>query len=217
MHFRRFFLAGLATLLPLAFTVFLFWFLVTRFGGFFAVGLRLIPGARHLPPMLLTLGGFVVLVLFIWLVGFLASGILGKWTVERIDYLVRQLPFVKGVYSSARQLTDAVFVDRKSLKRAVLAEYPRRGLYAIGFVTYEEPILLGRRRRARLVFFPTAPNPTTGWLAVVPEKEIRDLELSVDDALKLVVSGGVLTGHDLKSLVAASRRPGRPRPGSRFS
>jgi len=189
---RRYLLTGIATILPIGATVFIFWFLITRFGAI----LRPLV-ARHvwlasLPGWLTTLVAFVFLLVIITAVGALASGIIGRWVVGRIDLLFHKLPVVKGIYGSARQLTEAVFVRRSSLRKTVVAEYPRRGILAVGFLTSDEELLLKDGRRAVFVFFPTAPNPTSGWLAIIPQEDITETAMSIDEGLKLVVSGGVV-------------------------
>ncbi|MEO0050152.1 MAG: DUF502 domain-containing protein, partial [candidate division WOR-3 bacterium] len=117
-----------------------------------------------------------------------------------LDRLMQQLPLVRSIYTSARQLTEAVFIKRSSLRKTVIVQYPRKGMFAIGFITSEEPLELADHRKAYLVFFPTAPNPTSGWLAIVPEEDITETSLSIEDGLKFVVSGGLVRASDLPPL-----------------
>ena len=111
------------------------------------------------------------------------------------------MPIVKSIYSSARQLTDAVFVSRSSLRKTVIAEYPRMGMFAVGFLTSDEKITLADGRKAFFVFFPTTPNPTSGWLALIPEAEVIETAMSIEDGLKLVVSGGVIKPADIGTFI----------------
>lgn len=193
---RRYFISGLATILPVGFTVFVFWFLVSRLGSIFQPLLRHGFLAR-LPDWLLTLSGFGLVLLLILAVGALASGLAGRWFLSRIDTLLRRLPFVRSIYGSAREMTEAVFVKRSSLRRTVLAEYPRPGIYAVGFLTSDEQFELRNGKKAVFVFFPTAPNPTSGWLALVPIEDILETDLSIDEGLRLVVSGGVIRPENM--------------------
>jgi len=193
---RRHFLTGLAALLPLGLTVFFVWFLVANLGRILRPLLVLAPWIQHLPGWLVTVVGFAVLVLFTILVGALTSSIVGRTLVGWLDRLVQRLPLAKEVYGSARQLTDAVFVRRSSLRKTVLAEYPRPGIYAVGFLTSEERVVLPDGRPALMVFFPTSPNPTSGWLALIPEDDVRETKMSIEEGLKFVVSGGLVRPAD---------------------
>ena len=93
-----------------------------------------------------TLTGFVLFILIVLLTGWIASGLIGKLTLGWIDKILQRVPFVKSIYGSARQLTDAVFVSRSSLRRTIIAEYPRVGMFAIGFLTSDDRIALADGR-----------------------------------------------------------------------
>jgi uncharacterized membrane protein len=190
---RHYFITGVATLLPLSVTVFVFWFIIVRLGNLFLPVFRMHPWlARHVPDWGATLSGFVLFLLIVLLTGWIASGIIGKLTLGWLDKILQRVPIVKSIYGSARQLTNAVFVDRSSLRRTVIAEYPRHGLFAVGFLTSDDRVKLADGRNAFFVFFPTTPNPTSGWLALIPEADVTETTMSIEEGLKLVVSGGVL-------------------------
>jgi len=189
---RRYFVTGLATLLPIGFTAFVFWFLISRLGSLTRPLLTHHAWLSRMPPWALTLIGFVLVLIVILAIGALASGIGGRWLVGRFDRLMRKVPLVKGIYGSARELTEAVFVKKSSLRKTVIAEYPRHGLLAVGFLTTDERIELKDGRKAVFVYFPTTPNPTSGWLALIPEEDITETGMSTDEGLRLVVSGGVV-------------------------
>ena len=194
---RHYFITGVATLLPLSVTVFIFWFIIVRLGNLFHPLFRVHPWLARLPGWVATLAGFVLFVVLILLTGWIASGLIGKLSLGWLDKILQRVPIVKSIYSSARQLTDAVFVSRSSLRKTVLAEYPRMGMFAVGFLTSDEKITLADGRKAFFVFFPTTPNPTSGWLALIPEAEITETAMSIEDGLKLVVSGGVIKPADI--------------------
>ena len=199
---RHYFLTGVATLLPLSVTVFVFWFIIVRLGNLFHPLFKFHPWlARHVPEWGATLTGFVLFILIVLLTGWIASGLIGKLTLGWLDAILRRVPFVKSIYGSARQFTDAVFVERSSLRQTVIAEYPRVGMLAVGFLTSDERIALADGRRALFVFFPTTPNPTTGWLALIPEAEVTETAMSIEDGLKLVVSGGVIRPADIGTFI----------------
>ncbi len=189
---RKYFLTGVATILPIGLTIFVFWFLITRLGRIFEPLLEQHVWLRQLPEWLSTLVGFALVLIVVLAVGALASGLIGRWFLGLLDRLFRRLPFVKGVYTSASQFADAVFVKKGSFARTIIAEYPRHGILAIGFLTADEPVLLKDGRKAVFVYFPTTPNPTSGWLALVPEAEITETDMPPEAGLKLVVSGGVV-------------------------
>ncbi len=179
-------------MLPLSVTVFIFWFIIVRLGSLFHPLFKLHPWLERLPEWVSVLVGFVFFLLIVLGVGALASGIIGRLVLGWLDKLMSRTPIVKTIYSSARQLTDAVFVNRSSLRKTVIAQYPRQGMFAVGFLTSDDRITLADGRKALFVFFPTTPNPTSGWLALIPETEVTETAMSIEEGLKLVVSGGVI-------------------------
>ncbi|MEO0078289.1 MAG: DUF502 domain-containing protein [candidate division WOR-3 bacterium] len=189
---RNYFITGLAALLPISLTVVIFWFIVTHLGNILGPLLRNHVWLRQLPSWVASVLGFVLLLIAVVVLGAVASGLLGRWVLAQLDRLLRLIPVVKEVYTSARQLTDAVFVQRSSLRKTVIAEYPRPGLFAIGFITSDVPATLPDGRPALYVFFPTTPNPTSGWLALIPTEDIHDTDMTIEQGLKLVMSGGVI-------------------------
>jgi uncharacterized membrane protein len=204
-NLRNYFIAGLAALMPISLTVFVVWFIVTRLGSLFRPLLALHPWLARLPGWVATLGGFVFLMIVILAIGALGSGLLGRVVLGWIDRVMVHVPVVKELYASARQFTDAVFVKRSSLRRTVVAEYPRPGFFAVGFITSDERVTLADGRVAVFVFFPTTPNPTSGWLALIPEADVTSTEMSIEDGLKLIVSGGVIRPQDLSRLKLSGR------------
>jgi len=187
--FRRYFLTGILAILPLGITA---WVLVkvfltvdhtvrpwlTRWIGFEIPGL-----------------GFVATILFVLLVGVFASNIIGRTVIGRMEMLFARVPLVSRIYVAVKQIGEGVIGNRNLFERVILFEYPRRGTWAIGFVTSEHRgTLEGRTGSAVMhVFVPTTPNPTSGFLLFVPAQDIIDLDISVEDGLKLVISGGAVT------------------------
>jgi len=198
---RHYFLTGIATLLPVSVTVFVFWFIIVRLGNLFHPLFRIHPWLEHLPDWVATLAGFVLFLIIVLLAGWIATGLIGKLTLGWLDKILRRMPIVKSIYTSARQLTDAVFVNRSSLRKTVIAEYPRHGMFAVGFLTSDDRIALADGRKALFVFFPTTPNPTSGWLALIPEADVTETAMSIEDGLKLVVSGGVIKPADIGTFI----------------
>lgn len=200
-NLRHYFLTGVATLLPLSVTVFIFWFIVVRLGNLFHPLFQVHPWLSRLPGWGATLAGFMLFVLLVLITGWIATGLIGRLTLGWLDKILSRVPIVKTIYSSARQLTDAVFVDRSSLRKTVIAEYPRQGMFAVGFLTSDDRVTLADGRKALFVFFPTAPNPTSGWLALIPEADVTETTMSIEEGLKLVVSGGVIKPSNIGSCV----------------
>ncbi|MEO0070727.1 MAG: DUF502 domain-containing protein [candidate division WOR-3 bacterium] len=189
---RRYFLTGLATILPLGLTLFFLWFIVASLGRILRPLILYTPVLEKLPPVVVTVLSFLLLLVIITLIGAITSGFIGRRILSGVDQFFQRLPLARSVYTSARQLTDAVFVKRSSLRRTVIVEYPRKGLFAVGFLTSETPVQLPDARRGYPVFFPTAPNPTSGWLAIVPDEDITQTSLNIEEGLKFVVSGGLV-------------------------
>jgi uncharacterized membrane protein len=189
---RHYFITGVATMLPLSVTVFVFWFIIVRLGNLFHPLFRLHPWLERVPGWGATLAGFVFFLIIVLVAGAVASGILGRLVLGWLDKLMRHLPIVKIIYTSARQFTDAVLVSRDTFRKTVIVEYPRLGLFAIGFLTSEERIPLADGRKALFVFIPTTPTPTSGWLALIPEDEVIGTSMTIEAGLKLIVSGGVI-------------------------
>jgi uncharacterized membrane protein len=198
-NLRRYFLAGLVSLLPLGVTLFVIYFLVNTLGPIFGSFIHLLPAMRHLPQAAYSAIGFILLVILVLVIGRLATGFAGTWLLTRTSDFFGRLPLLRTVYGTARQLTDAVLVDRKSLKKVIALEYPRRGMYSIGFLMSETPVTFVGGKKCVFVFLPVTPTPTSGQVHLVPVEEILETSLGVDEALKIFVSGGALMPESQKN------------------
>ncbi len=195
---RRTFFAGLAVIVPL----FVAWFTViyiVRKVDSFVIPLVIdglvkagVPHRYiHAPPG----AGLVVTVVFIFLVGVFATNFFGKRLVSFWEYVMEHIPGVRVIHSAARQLVLSVAdsADTERFTKVVMVEYPRKGIYSLGFVTNE---VRGRVSEDEgtwyTVFIPTSPNPTSGMMIVVPGREVVPLSLSVEEGIRVVVSGGVI-------------------------
>ena len=193
-------IAGLLVVIPLATTI----WLGTTVSRFVLAFLTSIPKQFNpfntLNPLLqelINLGvGLLVPRLGILLIGLMARNIVGRWLLEFGEGTLLRIPLAGSVYKTLKQLLETFLRDNSSrFRRVVLVEYPREGLYALGFVTG----VLGAAIQADFeqtmlsVFIPTAPNPTTGWYAVVPERSVRDVDLSVEDAFRTIISAGIVS------------------------
>jgi uncharacterized membrane protein len=203
-HVRQRFLTGLVLLLPLFITVWLIGVvfnlvngtitpLVERLLRLAEVPLFDHPGfAQVMTPVI----GLIISLSLIYLVGLLSTNLFGARLLRALDRLMLRIPAVRAVYGGTKQLMEALSPQgRRSFSQVVLVEYPRKGVYTLGFVTREIPAAPDTGSPAEpmaAVFLPTTPNPTSGWLAVLPRREIQTLPISVEDGVKIIVSGGIV-------------------------
>lgn len=184
------FFAGLVIFVPLSLTIYFFLFLYRL------ISQTLFPLLIHqewieLPPGWIRLLSFILTVILIWSLGLIASNMIGQRFLSAFEKGIHQIPFFRGLYVAIQKVTEAFFGANAMYQAVVLVEYPRKGVYAFGFVTshvagrpfhLEEPYLC--------VFVPTVPNPTSGMLLYVPESETISLALSIEEAVKILVSHG---------------------------
>ena len=191
---RRYLLTGLFIWVPLGVTIFIF----QLFIGFMDQLIYLFPRAWQ--PLQLV--GFnipgigVVLALVILLItGFLGSNYLGRWLLGLGAELLEHIPLVRSVYSAAKQISDTMFTNKgKSFSKVVMIRYPQQDTWSLAFQTSESLGEVNAKMPGHMVsvFVPTTPNPTSGFLLMVPQQDMIELEMSVDDALKMILSLGVI-------------------------
>ncbi|MFN7900312.1 MAG: DUF502 domain-containing protein [Synechococcaceae cyanobacterium] len=215
-------IAGLLVVIPLATTI----WLATTVSRFVLAFLTTIPKQFNpfntLNPLLqelINLGvGLLVPLLGILLIGLMARNIVGRWLLEFGEGTLLRIPLAGSVYKTLKQLLETFLRDNsRRFRRVVLVEYPREGLFAVGFVTgvLSSAVQADFSETMLSVFIPTAPNPTTGWYAVVPERSVRDIDLSVEDAFRTIISAGIVNPDDrtppssrsFSSLLAQLRTP----------
>ncbi|MFQ5906380.1 MAG: DUF502 domain-containing protein [bacterium] len=185
---------GLVAILPVGLTIFVCWFLVTKFGSLLARLFARIPYLRELPEIAVGIIGFVAMFVIIYLVGVLTTSIMGRWIVRLGEIVLTKVPLVRAVYTSSKQLVETLFVNRSAFRRVVMVEFPKKGTYTLGFVTTEDAwAVKPTQARALPVFVPTTPNPTSGYLLLVPEEELIQTDLSVEWAMKIIISGGIVS------------------------
>ena len=194
---RASFLTGLVVILPFALTLWLVWSVVGWIDGFV---LPLVP-PQFRPERYIGINlrgiGVIFLLLFILLVGWVARGVIGRAVIMQGEALVDRMPIVRTIYGGAKQIAETVFAqDNSSFEKACLVEYPRRGIWAIAFVSTTVKGEIAARDPAGeamlSVFLPTTPNPTSGFLLFVPVSDVVTLDMSVEDAAKLVISAGLV-------------------------
>lgn len=208
---RANFLTGLIVLVPIALTLYLFW---TFVGWIDSWVLPFVPHAYQ-PDALFrkyigedtTISirgvGVVVFFLFTIFIGWIAKGFIGRSFLAWAEGLVNRMPVVRSVYGGLKQIAETVFSQKEnSFEKACLVEYPRKGIWAVAFISTtakgEIDKTIPRDETMVSVFLPTTPNPTSGFLLFVPVSDIIELEMSVEDAAKLVISAGLVypNGND---------------------
>ncbi|KOP28154.1 hypothetical protein AMR41_01755 [Hapalosiphon sp. MRB220] len=192
-------IAGLLVVIPLATTI---WLTIT-IASWVINFLTRIPNKLNpfdgLHPILVSvlnlLVGLMVPLLSILLIGLMARNIVGRWLLDFGERVLQAIPLAGQVYKTLKQLLETILKDTNSkFRRVILVEYPRQGIWAIAFVTgmVSNDIQAHMSRPMLSIFIPTTPNPTTGWYAVVPEDEVVNLSMSIEDAFKIIVSGGIV-------------------------
>jgi uncharacterized membrane protein len=206
-HFvRRTFLTGLLILLPLFITYVLIAFLFNLFTGVGApivAGFLRIIGANSLAYPLVPFVNLLLSLAVIFLLGLVGTNILGRQMLDRFESLLLRVPLVKTIYSSAKQVVETFQGPGRSFQRVVMIQYPRQGIWSIGFVASErtDTLNLVPGNKVLNVFVPTTPNPTSGYLVIVSPRDVIDVDFTIEEAFKFIISGGIV-GKDLAAPVA---------------
>ena len=195
---RNYFFTGLVICAPLAITVYLTWTLIEWVDGWVKPYLPDIYNPDAYLPFTIPGFGVLVALVVITLVGFLTANLIGKSIVSYGESLLSRMPLVRNIYSALKQIFETVFrEDSDSFQSVVLVEYPRRDIWALAFVATDtlgevQAKLDDPAGKTVSVFLPTTPNPTSGFLLFVPVEDIIPLEMSVEEAAKLVISAGLV-------------------------
>jgi uncharacterized membrane protein len=211
---KKYLIAGLLVWLPLAVTI---WVLRWLLGALDGLSSWLLSLSQMVLPQVMDAGierlrgvpglGIVGLLLGVMLTGVFATNFVGVWWVRQWDALVQRIPIVKSIYSSVKQVSDTLFSSSgNAFREAVLVEYPRAGSWTIAFVTGRPAVeasehLVGEHVS---VYVPTTPNPTSGFFLIVPRAEVHTLRMSVDEALKYIISMGVVVPPRAHAELAAA-------------
>jgi uncharacterized membrane protein len=193
--FKQSFVAGIALVAPLVVTLVAFRFLFGWLRGVLDPIIRE-TGLAELTAnvaVLAEIGAAVILFLLIALLGYLAQRSAGAWTFGVIDRIIGLIPMVSVIYSSVRQVSDALMNQTTRYDTVVLLEYPRDGIYTLGFVTSESPNAVQEAigGGAYNVYMPNSPNPTQGKFALVPEERVQEIDMSVGRSIRLLVTTGI--------------------------
>jgi uncharacterized membrane protein len=199
---KKYLIAGLLVWLPLAITIWVLHAVLGLLDGVFAwllsASQALLPAAAHSPlEMLKQIPGLgvIVMVVGLLLTGMFATNIVGQWWLRQGSRLLNQIPIVKSIYSSVKQVSDTLFSSSgNAFREAVLVQYPRQGSWTIAFVTGRPGGEAGEHLSGDYLslYVPTTPNPTSGFFLMVPRADVVALAMSVDEALKYIISMGVV-------------------------
>jgi uncharacterized membrane protein len=179
-------LAGILVIVPIAATLLIFKWLFDSVDGILEPAVEAVFG-RPIAGI-----GFAIIIVLIYLAGLIASNFIGKKMIERGEAFLKEVPMVREIYSTLKQILQSVIMPHKGgFKEVVLVEFPRPGMKTIGFVTNRVKDTSGQKLVN--VYIPTTPNPTSGYLEIIPEADVISLDMPVDDAIKMVVSGGMIS------------------------
>jgi uncharacterized membrane protein len=191
---KNIFLTGFAVVIPIGVTVYILFFIISIMDSVLAVmPERLHPDRLlgfHIPGL-----GVIVTLILIFLVGLIARSWFGHRIVGAWEKLLSRIPFVRSIYQATKQLVNTLFRgEARHFRKVVLLEFPRKGIYTVAFVTGEARGEPGNRTGKTYinVFVPTAPNPTSGYYLMVPEDDVIPTDMTVEEAFKLVISGGLV-------------------------
>jgi uncharacterized membrane protein len=191
---RNYFITGIVVLVPIGITLYL-----TKF--FISVSSKLIPNEinpnSYLPFSIPGLE-IVLAIIFITLIGYSSLSFIGKKILQLFNDLLKKIPILRTIYSAMGQMAETLAPKRKSKKSVVLIEYPRKGSWAVGFATKDNKGEISKKTNQNLVnvFVPTTPNPTSGFLLMLPKDELIYLDMSFEEASKFIVSAGTSTPNN---------------------
>ena len=220
---RAYFLTGLVVIAPVGLTIWLIWTVVGWIDGFVLPLVpdtfkpdKLIQDLLGLPPevQINVRGiGVVIFLLFTVMIGWMAKGLIWRSLIRFAESLVERTPGVRSIYSGIKQISETVFAQSdRNFEKACLIEYPRRGIWAIGFISTSTKGEVAEKANTPSgmvsVFVPTTPNPTSGFLLFFPQDDVIELEMTIEDAAKLVISAGLVypNGKDAKEALETQAR-----------
>jgi uncharacterized membrane protein len=199
---KKYILTGLLVWLPLAITI---WVLMNVVGALDGVFATLVIAAQTVLPESLRASlqslreipglSVIIVVAALWLTGVAVTNMAGQWLVNQSNRMFSNIPIVKSIYSSVKQVSDTLFSSSgQAFRQAVLVQYPRAGSYTIAFVTGKPAGEVAQHLPADMLtlYVPTTPNPTSGFMLMVPRADVYELHMSVDEALKYIISMGVV-------------------------
>jgi len=191
---RNYFITGVVVLIPIGFTLYLSKILI-------GLSSKIIPenlNPNSYLPYAIPGIEIIISIILITIVGGLSLSFLGKRLLRLIDDLFKKIPFLRTIYSAILQMTESFSNKNNDKKSVVLVEYPRKGVWAVGFATKENKGIMSEKTNRKLIniFIPTTPNPTSGFLIMFPIDEVIYLNMSFEEASKFIVSAGTSSGKN---------------------
>ncbi|MFZ5469817.1 MAG: DUF502 domain-containing protein [Myxococcota bacterium] len=186
-HLRKTMLAGLVFSVPLVVTA---WVLVTLFNTVDEwLGPALAKATGWEVPGL----GVLVTIALVYALGLFAQNVAGQRLIHLWDSLVTRVPLVRGVYKATKEVSQAFGREQRPFRAVVAAEFPRKGIWTLGFVTADAPAGVAVPKGSVFVFIPTTPNPTSGWLILLPQEELLTTPYSVEEGMRIIISAGIVS------------------------
>ena len=196
---RAYFITGILVVAPVSITLYLAWIFI----GFVDNRITPLIPVKYNPetylPFALPGLGLLILVVTLILVGAATAGFIGRLWARVSEQILGRMPVIRNIYGAVKQILETVLAQQsKAFREAVLVEYPRRGIWAIAFITgrTEGEVQNITEEECINIFLPTTPNPTSGFLLFVPKKDLVHLNMNVEEAIKMVISGGIVTPPD---------------------
>jgi uncharacterized membrane protein len=191
---RNYFITGVVVLIPIGFTLYLSKFLIS-------LSSKILPeniNPNSYLPIAIPGMEIIITIIFITIVGGLSLSFIGKRILKLIDDLFKRIPFLRTIYSAILQMTETFSKKDDDKKSVVLVEYPRKGVWAVGFATKENKGVMAQKTNKKLIniFIPTTPNPTSGFLLMFPMDDVIYLNMSFEEASKFIVSAGTSNGKN---------------------
>ena len=193
VRLRDIFLTGLFVFIPIAITIWIVVWLLAFVNNLVLPILRYIMPIPNIPGI-----GLLITLVLIFIIGLIAQNYFGKKVISLWDSIINRIPIVRSIYLAVKQLMENLFNQKGKgkFKETVLVEFPRKGMYSIGFIANKTEV---DGEIYYLVYVPTAPNPTSGYTVFVKEDDVIHTDMSVEDATKIILSGGIVSRDNIKS------------------
>lgn len=197
---RRYFLTGLVVAAPIGITIYIGWWFITFVDDHIKPLIPTVYNPENYLPFSIPGLGLVAVIIFLIILGALTANLFGRALIRFGERIVDRMPVVRSIYGTLKQIFETVIAqDTKSFSDVVLVEYPRKGIWAIAFVSAENKSEIQTKMEDEVInlFLPTTPNPTSGFLLFVPKKDLIYLDMTPDQGAKYVISAGLVNPEDL--------------------
>lgn len=189
---KKHILAGMLAILPLGLTLYILWFIFRLIASFFIPLITHVTILESVPYAAVILLSFVATLVVVWLTGVFATNIIGRRFLNILERLVARFPIINKIYDPIKRMTLIVLGPRHTYQHTVIIEFPRKGLFMLGFITYETESEDGKGEKIYAVFVPNSPNPTTGFTVFVRASSVKKADIPIEDAMQPILSGGLV-------------------------